>query len=39
MANSALQTPTEEPIRKLIIFILRAYLSRGPPSDPAKLWR
>jgi hypothetical protein len=39
MADSALQTPAQEPIRKLIIFIFWAHLVHGPPSGSAKLWR
>jgi hypothetical protein len=38
MADSALQTPTQELIHKLIAFIFSAHLARGPPSGPAKLW-
>jgi hypothetical protein len=39
MADSALQMPTQEPIHKLITFIFRAQLARGPPSSAAKLWQ
>jgi hypothetical protein len=39
MADLALQTPTQVPIRNLIVFIFWAHLVRGPPSGSAKLWR
>jgi hypothetical protein len=35
----ALQTPVQELIWKLIVFIFWVHLVRGPPSDSAKLWR
>jgi hypothetical protein len=38
MADSALQTPTQEPIHKLIVFIFWAHLVRSPPSGSANLW-
>jgi hypothetical protein len=39
MADSALQTPAQEPIHKLIVFIFWAHLIRVPCSGSAKLWR
>jgi hypothetical protein len=39
MADLALQTPAQELIRKLIVFIYSANLVRGPPSGSAKLWQ
>jgi hypothetical protein len=38
MADSVLQTPAQEPIHKLIVFIFLAHLIHGPHSDSAKLW-
>jgi hypothetical protein len=39
MADLALQTPAQELIHKLIVFIFWANLVRGPPSGSAKLWQ
>jgi hypothetical protein len=38
MADLALQTPTQEPIHQLIVFIFWAHLVHGSPSGLAKLW-
>jgi hypothetical protein len=39
MTDLALQTPAQEPICMLIVFIFWTHLVRGPPSGSAKLWR
>jgi hypothetical protein len=38
MADLALQTPTQEPIHKLIVFMFWAHLVHDPPSGSSKLW-
>jgi hypothetical protein len=37
MVDLALQTPAQEPIRKLIVFTFWAQLVRGPPSGSANI--